>query len=140
MQLRGKIISISCGVAEVCIIREKTACENCSACPKKIGIHDSITVAAINGIQIGQEVVLRDARNWFTKNKMVSVLLAFVLGIILTDAISSVVSFGHYRTEIDLFSGGLITIITVLVLWIKRPRYLFKIALAERGRITYDGA
>lgn len=134
MQIRGKIISISCDVAEVCIIREKTACENCSACPKKMGIHDSIKVAAIRGIQVGQEVVLSETRNWFTKNKMVSVLLAFVLGIILADAVSTIVSFGTYRTEIDLLGAGFVTIIMVMVLWIKRPRYLFRIALAERGK------
>lgn len=99
-----------------------------------MGIRDTIKVAAINGIQIGQEIVLRETRNWFTKNTMVSVLLAVVLGIILTDAVSTIVSFGTYRTEIDLLGGGLITIIVVVVLWIKRPRYLFRIELTERGR------
>lgn len=134
MQIRGKILSISCNVAEVCIIRENTACESCSACPKKMGIRDIITVAAINGIRIGQEVVLRETRNWFIKNKIVVALLAFVLGIILTESISTIVSFGTYRTEFDLLGGGLITIIIMMVLRIKRPRYLFKIALAEGGK------
>lgn len=134
MQIRGKILSISCNVAEVCIIRENTACESCSACPKKMGIRDIITVAAINGIRIGQEVVLRETRNWFIKNKIVVALLAFVLGIILTESISTIVSFGAYRTEFDLLGGGLITIIIMMVLRIKRPRYLFKIALAEGGK------
>lgn len=134
MQIRGKILSISCNVAEVCIIRENTACESCSACPKKMGIRDIITVAAVNGIRIGQEVVLRETRNWFIKNKIVVALLAFVLGIILTESISTIVSFGAYRTEFDLLGGGLITIIIMMVLRIKRPRYLFKIALTEGGK------
>lgn len=134
MQMRGKIISISYDVAEVCIIREKTACENCAACSKKIGVHDMIKVAAIQGLQVGQEVLLRETKNWFTKNKIVFALLAFVFGMIVTEAMSTIVSFGIYRTEIDLLVGGLMTIIMVMVLWIKRPRYFFTIELTERGK------
>lgn len=134
MQLRGKIISISGNVAEVCVIRENTACGSCSTCPKKMGIRDIIKVAAVQGIQVGQEVVLHDTKNWLTKNKIALAVFAFVSGIIVTEAISAVVSFGTYRKEIDLLGGGLITIIMLIVLWIKRPRYLFRIELIEGGK------
>ena len=76
-------MSISGDVAEVCIIRENTACGSCSACPKKMGVRDITKVAAIKGIQNGQEVVLRDNINWFFKNRIMLVLVAFVLGIIV---------------------------------------------------------
>ncbi|OQZ03522.1 MAG: hypothetical protein B6D34_07165 [Candidatus Brocadia sp. UTAMX1] len=134
MRIRAKIISISHNAAKVCIIKENTACESCSACPKKMGIQDIITVAAIDGIQVGQEVVLREGRNWFTKNKMIVVSLAFVLGMILSEVLSALVSFGTYHAEIDLLGGALITIIVVIVLRIKSPKYLFRIEMIEGGK------
>ena len=134
MQIRGKIISISGNVAEVCIIKENTACGSCSTCLKKMGIRDIIKVAAINGIRVGQEVVLRDTKNWLTKNKIVFALLAFVSGIILTELISKIISFGAYHKEIDLLGGGLVMMVMLFVLWVKRPQYLFRIELIEGGK------
>lgn len=134
MQIRGKILSISGSVAEVCIIKENTACGSCATCLKKLGVRDSIKVAAIKGIQIGQEVVLHDTKNWFMKNKIVFVLFAFVSGIILTELMSKIISFGAYNKEIDLLGGGLVMIVTLLVLWVKRPQYLFRIELMEGGK------
>jgi hypothetical protein len=134
MQIRGRIISISDKVAEVCIIKENTVCGSCAACPKKMGVRDIIKVAAIDGIQIGQEVVLHETKNWLTKNKIVFSLLAFVSGIILAEFISKVISFGAYHEEIDLLGGGLAMIAMRLVLWVKRPRYLFRIELREGGK------
>lgn len=133
MQIRGKVVSISGDVAEVCIIRENTACGSCSACPKKMGVRDITKVAAIKGIQIGQEVVLRDNINWFFKNRIMLVLVAFVLGIIVTEALSAIVSFGTYRGGIDLLVGGILTLIVLVVSWVKKPRYLFRIEQIEGG-------
>ncbi|MFN3533349.1 MAG: SoxR reducing system RseC family protein [Candidatus Brocadia sp.] len=134
MQIRGRIISISGKVAEVCIIKENTACGSCATCSKKMGVRDIIKVAAVDGIQIGQEVVLHDTKNWFTKNKIVFSLLAFVSGIILTEFISKIISFGAYHKEIDLLGGGLAMIVMLVVLWVRRPQYLFRIDLSEGGK------
>ncbi|MDO8140575.1 MAG: SoxR reducing system RseC family protein [Candidatus Brocadiales bacterium] len=133
MQIRGKVVSISGGVAEVCIIRENTACGSCSACPKKMGVRDIIKVAAIKGIQIGQVVVLHDNINWFLKNRIMLVLVAFVLGIILTETVATIISFGTYRGGIDLLVGGVLTLIVIVVSWVKKPRYLFRIEQIEGG-------
>jgi len=127
MQIRGKVVSITGNVVEVCIIRENTACGSCSACLKKIGVRDITKVAAIKGIQIGQEVFLRDNISWFVKNRIMLVVVAFVLGIILTEVTSTIVSFGTYRSGIDLFVGGVLTLIVLVVSWVKKPRYLFRI-------------
>ena len=127
MQIRGKVVSISGDFAEVCIIRENTACGSCSTCLKKMGVRDITKVAAIKGIQIGQEVVLRDNITWFIKNRIMLVLVAFVLGIIVTEAASAVVSFGTYRGGIDLLVGGMLSLIVLVVSWVKKPRYLFRI-------------
>ena len=120
-------MSISGDFAEVCIIRENTACGSCSTCLKKIGVRDIAKVAATKGIQIGQEVVLRDNTTWFIKNRIMLVLVAFVLGIIVTEAASAVVSFGTYRGGIDLLVGGMLSLIVLVVSWVKKPRYLFRI-------------
>lgn len=135
MQIRGRVVSISGDVAEVCIIREDTACVSCSTCLKKMGIRDIVKVAAIEGIQVGQEVILRDNKNWFRKNKIVFTLIAFISGIIVTEAIAAVISFGAYRKEVDLLGGGILTIIMLMVLWAKRPQYLFRIELIEGGKL-----
>ncbi len=134
MQVRGKVISISGKVAEVCVIKEDITCGSCSTCPKKMGVRDIIKVAVINGIRIGQEVVLHDTKNWFTKNKIVFVLLAFVVGVILAELLAKIISFGAYHKEVDLFGGGLTTMIMLIVLWFKRPQYLFRIELIEGGK------
>lgn len=134
MQIRGKILSISGKVAEVCVIKENPVCESCATCPKKMGVRDIIKVAAIDGIQIGQEVVLHDTKNWLTKNTMIFSLLAFISGIILTELISKIISFSTYHKEIDLLGGGLATVILLVVLWVKKPRYLFRIDLIEGGK------
>ena len=134
MQIRGKVVSISGDVAEVCIIRENTACGSCSTCLKKMGVRDITKVSAIKGIQIGQEVVLRDNINWFSKNRIILVVAAFVSGIILTEAASTVISFGSYRGGMDLLVGGILTLMVLIVSWIKKPRYLFRIEPIEGGR------
>ena len=128
MQIRGKVVSITGSVAEVCIIRENTACGNCSVCPTKMGVKDITKVTAIEGIQIGQEVVLCDNMNWFKKNRIMLVVSAFVLGIIVTEIASNIVSFGRYRGEIALLAGGMLTVIVFVVSWVRKPRYLFRIA------------
>lgn len=127
MQIRGKVVSITGDVAEVCIIRENTACGSCSTCPKKMGVRDITKVAAVKGIQIGQEVVLRDNISWFIKNRIMLVVVAFVLGIILTEATSASISFGSYRGRMDLLVGGILTLIVLIVSWVRKPRYLFRI-------------
>ena len=134
MQIRGKVVSISGDFAEVCIIRENTACGSCSTCLKKMGVRDITKVAAIKGIQIGQEVVLRDNITWFFKNRIMLVLVAFVLGIIVTEAAATIISFGTYRGAIDLLVGGILTLIVLVVSWVKKPRYLFRIEQIEGGR------
>ena len=134
MQIRGKVVSISGDFAEVCIIRENTACGSCSTCLKKMGVRDITKVAAIKGIQMGQEVVLRDNITWFFKNRIMLVLVAFVLGIIVAEAAATIVSFGTYRGAIDLLVGGILTLIVLVVSWVKKPRYLFRIEQIEGGR------
>ena len=134
MQIRGKVVSITGNVAEVCIIRENTACGSCSTCLKKMGVRDITKVAAIKGIQMGQEVVLRDNITWFLKNRIMLVLVAFVLGIIVTEATATIISFGTYRGAIDLLVGGILTLIVLVVSWVKKPRYLFRIEQIEGGR------
>src|SRR3989339_1251102 len=134
MQIRGKVVSISGDVAEVCIIRENTACGSCSACLKKIGVRDITKVAAIKGIQIGQEVFLRDNISWFVKNRIMLVVVAFVLGIILTEVTSTIISFGTYRGGMALLVGGILTLIVLIVSWIRKPRYLFRIEQIEGGK------
>ena len=127
MQIRGKVVSISGDVAEVCIIRENTACGSCSTCLKKMGVRDITKVAAVKGIQIGQEVVLRDNISWFSKNRIMLVVAAFVSGIILTEVASTIISFGSYRGGMDLLVGGILTLMVLIVSWVKKPRYLFRI-------------
>jgi len=127
-------VSISGDFAEVCIIRENTACGSCSTCLKKMGVRDITKVAAIKGIQMGQEVVLRDNITWFLKNRIMLVLVAFVLGIIVTEAAATIISFGTYRGAIDLLVGGILTLIVLVVSWVKKPRYLFRIEQIEGGR------
>ena len=127
-------MSISGDFAEVCIIRENTACGSCSTCLKKMGVRDITKVAAIKGIQMGQEVVLRDNITWFLKNRIMLVLVAFVLGIIVTEAAATIISFGTYRGAIDLLVGGILTLIVLVVSWVKKPRYLFRIEQIEGGR------
>ena len=134
MQIRGKVVSISGDFAEVCIIRENTACGSCSTCLKKMGVRDITKVAAVKGIQIGQEVVLRDNISWFSKNRIMLVVAAFVLGIIVAEAAATIVSFGTYRGAIDLLVGGILTLIVLVVSWVKKPRYLFRIEQIEGGR------
>ncbi len=134
MQIRGKVVSITGDVAEVCIIRENTACGSCSTCPKKMGVRDITKVAAVKGIQIGQEVVLCDNISWFIKNRIMLVVVAFVLGIILTEAASTIVSFGTYRGGMALLAGGTLTLIVLIVSWIRKPRYLFRIEQIEGGK------
>ena len=134
MEIRGKVVSITGEVAEVCIIRENTACGTCSACPKKMGVRDITKVATVKGIQIGQEVVLRDNISWLIKNRIMLVVVAFVLGIILTEVTSTIVSFGTYRGGMALLVGGILTLIVLIVSWIRKPRYLFRIEQIEGGK------
>ena len=134
MQIRGKVVSISGDVAEVCIIRENAACESCSACPKKMGVRDSTRVAAVGGVQVGQEVVLRDNINWFFKNRIMLVVAAFVSGIILTETASVTISFSTHRGGVNLLIGGILTLIVLIVSWVRKPRYLFSIEQIEGGR------
>ena len=94
---------------------------------------DITKVAAVKGIQIGQEVVLRDNISWFIKNRIMLVVVAFVLGIILTEVTSTIVSFGTYRGGMALLVGGILTLIVLIVSWIRKPRYLFRIEQIERG-------
>lgn len=133
MQIRGKILSISGDVAEICIIRENTACGSCSDCSKKMGVGDIMKVAVINGIQIGQVVVLRRNINWFFKNRIMLVLIAFVLGIIVTETAAAIISFDTYRGGIGMIVGGIFTLIVIVVLLVKKPKYLFRIAQTEMG-------
>lgn len=134
MKIRGKVVFITDDVAEVCIIRENTACESCSACPKKMGVRDITKVAVVKGIQIGHEVVLRDNISWLIKNRIMLVVVAFVLGILLTEATSTIVSFGTYRGGMALLVGGILTLIVLIVSWIRKPRYLFRIEQIEGGK------
>lgn len=134
MEIRGKIVSIHGNVAEVCIITENKACGSCSACPKKMGIQDIIRVAAIEGIQVGQEVVVHSNKNWFAKNRWLVIVIAFVLGLIITEAISMVVSFGVHHKNIDILGAGIVTVIVSIIVWMKRPHYLFRIELTRRGK------
>ena len=134
MKIRGKVVSITGNVVEICIIRENTVCGICSTCLKKMGVRDIAKVAAIKGIQIGQEVVLRDNINWLSKNRIMLVVAAFVSGIILTETISTIISFDSYRGGMDLLVGGILTLIVLIVSWVKKPRYLFRIEQIEGGK------
>ncbi|TLD43681.1 MAG: hypothetical protein JETT_0112 [Candidatus Jettenia ecosi] len=134
MEIRGKIVSIHGNSAEVCIILENKACGSCSACPKKMGVQDIVQVAVIEGVQVGQEVVLRSNKNWFTKNTWIIIVIAFVLGLIITEAISMAVSFGAYRKNIDILGASIVTVIVSIIVWLKRPQYLFRIELTKRGK------
>ncbi len=131
-QVRGKILSISGDVAEVCIINtEDVKCGSCSACPKKMGIQNIIKVPAIKGIQIGQEVVLLDNKNLFTKNKILFVIVAFILGIIVAEGITSAVALDIYKKEVDILGGSTAAFIMLLMLWIKMPKYHFRVKLLK---------
>src|SRR3990172_5479011 len=128
MQIRGKIVSISGSVAEICIMRENTACGSCSDCSKKMGGGDIMNVEAINGIQIGQEVVLLRNTSWFLKNRIMIALVAFVLGVIVTETASAIISFDTRSGGIDIIMGGICTLIVLVVSSVKKPKYLFRIA------------
>jgi hypothetical protein len=130
MEIRGNVLSVSGNVAEVCIInRERKACENCSACPQETGTQDSIRVAAVPGIRTGQEVILQSNKNWFIRNKILLIVIAFVLGMVITEAIGKLVSFGTYSRNITMAGGITASVIVSCIVWIKRPQYLFKIKL-----------
>ncbi len=134
-QLRGKIVSVSGDIAEVCIDKEDVKCEGCSACPKKMGVQNIVKVHTIKGIQIGQEVVLLDNKNLFMKNKIMFVVIAFISGIIVTEVITSTMAFNIYKKEVDILGGCISMFIMFLVLWIKRPKYLFRIKLIKGEKI-----
>lgn len=127
MRLSGKIVAISDNEADVCLIEEKKACESCSTCPKKMGVHDVIKVASVKGIHIGQEIVLCDTISWFTKNRILLAVCAFVCGIIIAEAIATIISFGAYRRAIDFTIGGILAAAVYSVSWFKKPKYLFRI-------------
>ncbi len=112
-------------------MKEPVECGSCSTCPKKMGVRDIIKVAALHGIQVGQEVMLEDTTNWFTRNKILFALLSFVAGIIWTELLTMIISFGAYHTAADLFGGGLTMMALLIVLWIKRQKYLFRIKMIE---------
>jgi hypothetical protein len=92
-----------------------------------MGVRDITKVAAVKGIQIGQEVVLRDNINWLSKNRIILVVAAFVSGIILTEVTSTIISFGSSGGGMDLVVGGILTLIVLIVSWVRKPRYLFRI-------------
>jgi hypothetical protein len=127
MRLSGKIVAISGNEADVCLIEEKKVCESCSTCPKKMGVHDVIKVASIKGILIGQEIVLCDTISWFTKNRILLVVSAFVFGIIIAEAIATNIPFGAYRRAIDFTIGGMFAAVIYAISWFKKPKYLFRI-------------
>ncbi len=133
MEIRGAVVSIINRVAEVRVIKEKAACGDCSACPTKAGVSDIMKVSVAAGLQVGQKVVLRDTKNWFVRNKITLVLIAFVAGVIISELMSLITPFGVYRNDADVFGGCLLTTIVLAVLWTKRPRYPFRITSIERG-------
>lgn len=134
MQIRGRVVSISENVAEVCILREHTTCGSCSACPKKMGVSDITRVAVIEGIQIGQAVILRDNIPWLSKHRALVILAAFILGIGATEAVSAVAPLGSFRGKLGLLAGGMLTLIALIISWVKKPRYLFRIEHIQEGR------
>lgn len=133
MEIRGTVVSIFHGIADICVIKEKAVCGTCSACPKKAGVNDVIKVAVIGGLQVGQKVVLHDTKNWFMRNKITLILIAFVSGVIMSELLSLIAPFGVYKNEVDVFGGCLLTTIVLAVLWMKRSRYPFRIERIEGG-------
>ena len=92
-----------------------------------------MNVEAINGIQIGQEVVLLRNTSWFLKNRIMIALVAFVLGVIVTETASAIISFDTRSGGIDIIMGGICTLIVLVVSSVKKPKYLFRIAPTEMG-------
>ena len=133
MEIRGTVVSIFHGTAEVCVIKEKAVCGDCTACPAKVGVRDVMQVAVTMGLQVGQKVVLHDTKNWFVRNKITFTLIAFVVGVIMSELMSLIIPFGVYRNDADVFGGCLLTTIVLTVLWMKRPRYPFRITRIEGG-------
>lgn len=130
MQLRGKVLSISGDVAEICIINTgDVKCGSCFACPQKMGVQNTVKVPVIKGIQIGQEVILLDNKDLFTKNKILCMVVAFVLGVITTEVVTSAVALDIYKKEMDILGGGISAFIMLVMLWIKMPKYRFRIKL-----------
>lgn len=115
------------------MIKEKAVCGDCTACPAKAGVSDVMKVAVTVGLQVGQRVVLHDTKNWFVRNKITFTLIAFVVGVIMSELMSLIMPFGVYRNDADVFGGCLLTTIVLTVLWMKRPRYLFRITRIEGG-------
>ncbi|MCF6158515.1 MAG: hypothetical protein E3K32_08055 [wastewater metagenome] len=138
MEIKGKVLSVSHGVADVCIIREGKACGNCSACPKKTGVQDTVQVVAGKGIRVGQEVILRSNKDWFAQNWIMSAVAAFVLGMIVTEAILKVISINIHHTNIDIVGGVILTGVFFCLLWLKKPRYLFRIETKEEEKARYE--
>lgn len=135
MELRGKIVSISRNTVDVGIIQESKTCENCSACPKKMGVQDIVRVAAIKGISVGQEVIVRGNKNWFIKNRIMLIVIAFVSGMIITETISRTTSIRIHSKNIHILVGSIFTLVVSFLLWIKKPRYLFKIDLVKGEKV-----
>lgn len=115
------------------MIKEKAVCGDCTACPAKAGVSDVMKVAVTGGLQVGQKVVLHDTKNWFVRNKITLTLIAFVVGVIISELMSLITPFGVYRNDADVFGGCLLTTIVLTVLWMKRPRYPFRITRIEGG-------
>ena len=133
MEIRGNVVSIFHGIADICVIKEKAVCGDCTACPAKAGVSDVMKVAVTEGLQVGQRVVLHDTKNWFVRNKITFTLIAFVVGVIMSELMSLIIPFGVYRNDADVFGGCLLTMIVLAVLWMKRSRYPFRIARIEGG-------
>lgn len=92
-----------------------------------MGNLENVIVAAIAGLQAGQEVVLAENKSWFAKNRILLAVFAFVLGIVAVEGLSLIVSFGGQRQGVGLLGGATATAIFFVVLWAKKPRYLLKI-------------
>ncbi|MDR4509253.1 MAG: SoxR reducing system RseC family protein [Candidatus Brocadiaceae bacterium] len=134
METLGKIVSITGTVAEVCILKKHTSCGNCSTCIQKISPKDLITVASINGIHVGLEVMIRDNKNWFIRNKTLFSIVAFIFGIVFTEAILYTTNIAIHNPAVDLLIGGICSLIVFIVAWIKKPQYLYKIEFVREGR------
>lgn len=125
----GKIVSLSRECAEVCIIDNEKLCGNCSACPRKKGTNDIVKVLPIKNVKIGQLVILRDNRNWINKNKILSLTGGFILGVIISEVLLKIISFGAYRSEYDFIGGGILVAVMLILIRTTKPNYFFRMEL-----------
>lgn len=133
MPIKGRVVSVHNGVAEVCIIREAGTCGTCATCPKKIVMQGVIKVASIKGVRPGKCVILSTNATWFRKHWIILTVTAFICGILIAEGISALMPLATFEERYVILGGIVFSMIVLFISLLKKPRYPLKIERTEEG-------